>query len=121
MAVSNYDPRWLDVLRDGATKEITLTLPDMTAATTLRSKLYRLRKDMGKEKHPFYDLVAKISITACWRLKSGKEIAFINNQRTPPPAAADIKETILTIKPHDKKYESILESAGYKIPEIKLD
>ena len=69
MSVSSYDPRWLNVFRDAASREVLLKMDDIKTAVNLRQKLYRLRKAMEKEKHPFFPLAVRVDIGAYFEPK----------------------------------------------------
>ncbi len=126
MAVFNYDQRWTEVLRDAGTKEIVLYFPDLKSANNLRQKLYRLRLDMKKENHEFYKLASRVSANTIMIFRDGREVSFVNHTRTPIPDAKELQiydkraklaPFILRLRPHDLRYEEVLEDAGYILPD----
>lgn len=62
MAVANYDPALLEFWRAAYKGEIPVELDNAKDAFRLRTRLYRLRKDMQAERHPDWHLAKKASI-----------------------------------------------------------
>lgn len=127
MAVSNYDPLWLDVLRDAGTKEVIFPFPNLQEAQTLRQKLYRLRHAMNEEDHPYKTLANKVAMRVVYVLSDGTQKTYVNNKQTPPPGELKLYDKkkrlapiLLILKPQDLDYADLLADAGYTVPDIDL-
>lgn len=95
MSTKSYDQRWLAAWRDAATRELRFgPLPTRGAVVNLRQRLYNLRKDMIKEKHPFADAAKTCKILNPIEAKDGWYMAMV---------------------PADFQYDELLEKAGYSV------
>ena len=133
MAVSDYDERWLDVLRDAGKKEIVFPFSSFSEAHTLRQKLYRLRASMNKEKdspppgtssEAWYLILRNanaVEMKIRFVTPDGTEHIYTNGKSTPIPEKLREKNPILLyLSPKMISYDDLLEKAGYAIPDIKL-
>lgn len=113
MPLSNYDARWLEVLRDAGTKEKLISFDRYEDAVALRHMLYRIRGDMQREKHEWYDRAAKVKMSITFTLPDGSFKSFVSKKATPIPEGT--KQFHLRLVPD--KFSEILDKEGYKIPE----
>lgn len=139
MAVSDYDPRWIDMLVDAGKREIIIPFPNLRNALTFRQKLYRLRHSMRREREKppkshtqeQWTLALESAERAIARiafvLPSGEQKVYVNNIKTPQPATLapfdekkNLSPILLILKPQDMDYEHILTKAGYAVPELDL-
>lgn len=103
MAVSNYDPRWPEIWKDAAlsSEGITLRGRSRSFCTTLRARLYRLRKEMQAEKHPNVELANKVTICAPFQVEGSVDPE---------------KSWAITLRKSEAEYEDLLKDAGYDVP-----
>jgi hypothetical protein len=117
MAVSDYDPRWIDAFKKAVNEPIEFKFENAREATALRQVLYRVRAAMNKETLYYRDAqqANKLVFSVVYVLKDGKEIPFANNTITPEPK--ELKHVLLRLIPKGAKYDHLLEEKGFKIPE----
>lgn len=120
MATSDFDHRLIDVFKDASVKEVIFPFPNgeegMKSANNLRQTFYRLRIAMRKEKHHLTSLADKVSVLVIMKGKDGKEVSFANKKTTPYPEGSF--EVFMRLCPQGKKYNDLLEKAGYAIPPV---
>lgn len=66
MSIESYDPRLLEVWRRAPIEPVRLPVRSRAQAVTLRHRLYRLRAELRRNKHPLSHSAerAKVSIVA---------------------------------------------------------
>lgn len=119
MSTSNYDPRYLELWRDGGTKGVELKM-GKAEAVALRHRLYRLRAAMKAENHPWYSAAERAAISILFT-GSGSESwqAYSTDKQVERICAAlgwkpEELEWKLSINAPDSRFDKILEGAGYK-------
>jgi hypothetical protein len=60
--LDKYEPGYIQAWHDATKKDVVFKLPSKARAIELRHYLYRLRKDMGLDEHPFYSEATKVKI-----------------------------------------------------------
>lgn len=90
-----YEPRLLEVWRDGGVRRTTLPVGPRAKATTLRHRMYKLRNLMRKHQHPYSEIAERAKIS----LEQDKTKEDFWN---------------LVIIPADLEFSSILDAAGYR-------
>ena len=116
MSTSDFDPRFLELWRDGGTRRVVLPMVDVDSAIALRHRLYRCRQQMKKEKHPFYELASRAAISVIAVLKDKSEKLFSSKKSTPIDPE-QVLEWIMAIQPADTRFDEALAAVGYKVPE----
>lgn len=122
MTISNYDPRYLDLWRDGGTKGVELVL-DKPAAVALRHRLYRLRAAMKAESHPWFETAERASISIVFSNAEAAEWVAYSTDKQAAKACAErgwkpeALQWKLSIQPPDSRFDKVLENAGYKLDE----
>jgi hypothetical protein len=114
MPLEAHDPRWIELLQDASRQEMEIPVDDISQGVNLRQKLYTVRSEMQKAKHPAYLATTRVKISIMF-LPSGaaKPISFVSRKTTPVPDG-EVK-CYLRLVPD--KYSDILDKKGYKIPE----
>lgn len=115
MATADYDPRFLQIWRDASISPRRITMADRHSAINLRHRLYRLRKDMEREAHPYYSAAAKVSISVVGKDKEGKEHRF-SSKGSFKVDETDLKWFLL-LDNADAVFEDSLTKSGYAVPE----
>lgn len=115
MPLSEYDPRYVELWRDGAIKPVRVPQKDRRAAVVMRHRLYRCRKAMMEEKHPYADLAAKVSISVIGVDDAGVEHKFSTLDRLPVPEHK--LKWHLRLDNTDAGFDEALSAAGYAVPE----
>ena len=123
MSVKDYDPRLIALWNDAALAPQGISLPfngntwneALNKATTQRHRMYRLRKDLEREKHPVSDNAKKCKISTRVILSDGKVINYSSKKTWKD---ADVKRIELHIIAHaaDTSMDEALASAGYSVP-----
>lgn len=115
MSLSEYDPRYLTLWRDASIKPISVPLDTRMSAVTMRHRLYKCRKDMETEKHPYFEAASKVSISIIATDRSGQAHKFSTIQRLPGPEGS-FKWSLL-LDNTDKVFDDALAKVGYAVPE----
>ena len=114
MSTSDYEPRYLELWRDAAAKEIALPMQSREDAFSFRHRLYRCRLAMKAENHPWYELAKTVSVSiqaqedGGWNGLSGKE--------TIKPGSP----LRLLLRNPDQRFSQALADAGYEPPKAPL-
>ena len=96
--VASFDPRLIQLWKDGALAEVIVPSPDPGSrgeAHHFRHTMYRLRLAMKREQHPDYAIAETASISLIEQDKGG------------------VKRWCILIRPPDSKYSKVLSEAGY--------
>lgn len=122
MSVSQFDEKFLVLLRDGGTKGVELHM-DKSAAVALRHRLYRLRQAMKREGHPWLEVAERASISIAFgpdanstseddwvRYSVDKQLFRVCAERGWNSKAVKWK---LRISPPDRRFDEALAAAGY--------
>ena len=122
MSVSSYDPRYIDLWRDGGTAGVELKMAK-NECIALRHRLYRLRSAMIKEQHELAETANRgsVSIKFTGPNPQGEDdwIGYSTDKQM--KRVADEREWNfvkltwkLCILPPDKRFDEVLSAAGYK-------
>ena len=114
MSTSDYEPRFLEIWKDGATRKVAIPVDSVNAAVSLRQRLYRMRQEMKREGHPLYQTAKRGGISIQIKYTNNTILLFSNKKVTP------VNETLvdkveLVIQPQDNAFDDALEAAGYKL------
>jgi hypothetical protein len=112
--VSSFGPELLELLTQGATKEIRIPCPSMRVMKNLQMRLHLLRGAMQREKHPQYNLVTRARTSCTWDFASHP-----STKRHQFPA--DAKECVLFIRPNDSQFTDIIKQAGISVSDASKD
>jgi len=112
MSTKNYDARLLELWRDGGGPGIELKLDSEATSVKLRQKLYQLRKAMAKEKHEWYELAARATISLVYLTDDGKENLYRDHKSL---YGKQITAWLLRISASDLNLDKVLEEAGYTV------
>lgn len=115
MPLSDYDPRYLELWRDGAIKPVRVPQKNRQAAVAMRHRLYRCRKEMEREKHPYSEAAGKVSISIIGVDSAGVDHKFSTVARLPCPEGQLRWQLLLDNA--DAVFDEALAEAGYDIPE----
>lgn len=115
MALSDFDPRYLELWRDGAVRPVRVPQKDRKAAVTMRHRLYRCRSEMVKEKHEYADQAGRVSISIVGVGPDNVEHRFSTVGRLPYPEAQ--MKWALLLDNTDATFDEALTQAGYVVPE----
>lgn len=115
MSLSDYDPRYLELWRDGAVKPVRVPQKNRQAAVAMRHRLYRCRKEMEKEKHPYSEQAGKVSISIVGTGPDGLDHRFSTVARLPHPE--EKMKWSLLLDNTDSVFDEALAEAGYEVPE----
>ena len=124
MSVKDYDPRLVQLWAQAALRADGIHLlfdeadadKSLRKATTQRHRMYRLRKEMERERHPDADNAKKCKISTLVTLKNGEVVAFGHRKTWKD-------EDVLKIELHlishaaDTSMDKALASAGFDVPE----
>lgn len=116
MSTTSYDPRYLELWRDGGTTGVELKL-DKKGAVALRHRMYRLRQAMKAEAHPWYEAAERAAISIQFSSDDGKTwVPYASDKQL---SGADPKTLLwkFCIQPPDARFDDALEAAGYKLTE----
>ncbi len=114
MSTSDYEPRFLEIWKDGATKRVAIPVDSVNAAVSLRQRLYRMRQEMKRENHPLY-LTAKRGGISIQIHYTNKTTLLFSNKKVTPVNEAIVDRVELVIQPQDNAFDDALEAAGYKL------
>lgn len=119
MSTSNFDPRYLEIWRDGGTTGVSLPMPDLGSGVNVRQRLYRLRDAMKKEKHPWYEVAERATISLNITFKDGFKARYQMNKQINKLIEEHGQPTAihLEIQPPDSRFDEVLTKAGYKLSE----
>lgn len=125
MSVKDYDPRLVQLWTEAALREKGIYLPFIEAnmgdalkkATTQRHRMYRLRKEMEREKHSAADNAKKCKISTLVTLKSGKVISFGHRKTWDDDREIAKVELHLIAHAADTAMDAALAAAGFDVPE----
>lgn len=119
MSTANFDPRYLEIWRDGGTTGVSLPMPDVGSAVNVRQRLYRLRDAMKKEKHPWFEAAERATISINFTFKDGAKARYQMNKQLAKLIAEHGEPIViaLEIQPPDNRFNDVLEKAGYKLSE----
>ena len=130
MAVTDFEPRLLELWRDAAFGGKIVEIPDtkeapgLARAIRFRARMYELRKHMRREKHPDWQMAERVKISLEMQdHKSSEWLPYLNNAHTAKHYAD--KEFVryrLNLQAADAGIDDILEGAGYdKVEAPDLD
>jgi len=115
MSLADYDPRYLELWRDGSVKPVRVPQKNRQAAIVMRHRLYRCRKEMVKADHPYAEMAGKVSISVIGVDPAGVEHKFSTIQRLPCPEGK--LKWLLLLDNADAVFDEALSDAGYGVPE----
>lgn len=125
MSVSAYDPRYLDLWRDGGTRGVELKM-SKSEAVAMRHRMYRLRMAMQKENHPLREVAERGNVSIRFTgepnptkddwvgYSRDKQMFRVCAERKWDPAKLQWR---LWIQPPDQRFDEILAEAGYAADE----
>src|SRR5678816_866086 len=124
VSVKDYDQRlvqlWYDASKTPGGKYLDFTdfkRPDsgLGPAITQRHKMYRLRKEMERERHDFAAHAAKCKISTRIHLKNGTLILYSRNVHWTQDEVKKIELHIIS-NDEDAIMDKALKDAGYGVP-----